>query len=845
MRAGVRRLRPWLRFTLRWSLRGLALLLLLGLLVGGYLWATTPLPSAAQLRAHAAIGNTRILDRHGTLLYALADPLTGYQQPVALAEIPLALRQATIAIEDRSFYANSGIDLRGITRAAWTNLRSGAVVGGGSTITQQLARNFLLDPSQAQERSLPRKLREATLALKLTNTYSKDEILALYLNQIYYGGTSYGVEAAAQYFFGKPVRELDLAECALLAGLPQAPADYNPFTNLDAAKARQADVLAAMVELGLISADQAVQAQAEPLQFAAAAAPMRAPHFVNYVLDQLVPVLGADTVFRGGLTITTTLDAGLQADAEQSLRQQIDWLSTPHGFGPSHAVHNGAVVVLDAHTGAILTMVGSPNFGDARYQGQVNAAVALRQPGSAIKPLTYAAALERGWTPATSILDIPSSFSAGDGPPYEPQNYDRSFHGPLALREALATSSNVAAVRTLDAIGLPALLEMAERLGISTLGRSPGRYGLALTLGGGEVTLLELTGAFATFASAGTYHRPTALIALSDASGQPIALDPSLAPLQSPQPVVAPEIAYLISDILSDRYARSRAFGLSSVLDVDRPAAVKTGTTTNWRDNWTVGYTPDRVVGVWVGNADGTPMEAISGITGAGPVWHAVMLAAHRGLPPQPFARPPGIVEQTICVEGGMLPGPSCPATRLERFVAGTQPTRIDDTHVLMRVDPLHNCRIPPQAPAALGVERTYRLLPAEAESWALASGLPRPPRVYCESAVAADPAQAAPPPQHSPAALAVVQPSAGSEYALSRAVPAERQQIVVEAQAPANVRALTLFVDGEPLATLSAPPYRTFWRLEPGAHEFTVVAHDAQNQPQTSRPIRIWVASQ
>lgn len=840
---------------MRRLVRASGLLLVLLVLGSGALWFSTELPTPEHLRARAALGSTRILDRRGQLLYELPEPLSGRQRPVSLDTIPLALRQATIAVEDASFYSNSGIDMRGIARAVWANLRSGAIVSGGSTITQQLARGFLLDPATARERSFSRKLREALLALKLTAAYSKDDILALYLNQSYYGGQSYGVEAAAQHFFGKPVRDLDLAECALLAGLPQAPSRYDPFAAREAALARQADVLDAMARAGYVSPAQAAAAKAEPLQFGGGDQSPRAPHFVNYVLDQLDARLGADVVARGGLTITTTLDADLNDAAQASLRRQIALLSTPRNGGPDHRVRNGAVLVLDPHDGAILAMVGSPQFNDTRSQGQVNATLALRQPGSAIKPLTYAAAFERGWTPASQILDVPSTFQTREGQQYTPQNYDRTFHGPLLLREALATSSNIGAVRLLDAIGVPALLNMAGRLGIDSLGdpANAGRYGLALTLGGGEVTPLELTAAYATFANGGRRVVPFAVVAIADADGhslideQAAAKDRS-APLSETSLGVSPQIAYLISDILSDRYARMRAFGAQSVLDIDRPAAAKTGTTSDWRDNWTLGYTPDRAVGVWVGNADGQPMEAISGISGAGPVWHDVMMAAHKGLPPRPFERPDGIVERAICAEGGLLPGPNCPATRGERFLASNQPTQTDASHIAIALDRDLGCRAPAGYPAARVVRRVFRLLPSEAEAWTIAAGLPQPPRAQCPALAAAPTAEGAPaaaqnPPPAVPAGPALLLPAPGATFVLSPGIPAERQRIELKARAGRDDAAIVTFlVDGQPLAALSGPPYRAFWQLAPGRHRAEVRVADAHGRETRSAPVEFVV---
>nr|WP_139088782.1 transglycosylase domain-containing protein [Oscillochloris trichoides] len=802
-------MRTWWRKARRWLGRAMGGLVLLVLLVLAFFWFSTPLPDPNQIRLQTSVGNTRILDRAGRLIYAVPDPLTGRQQPVGLSEIPLALQQATIAIEDASFYQNPGLDLRGIGRAAWTNLQQGEVVAGGSTISQQLARTILLAPQDAQRQSLVRKLREAVLALKLNAHFSKPEILAMYLNQVYYGGLSYGVEAAAQRIFGKPVRDLDLAEAALLAGLPQAPGRYDPLVHPDLARVRQAQVLAAMQRVGFIDAATLEQAQAEPLQFHGAAPEMRAPHAVMYVLDLLTAEYGPEVVLRGGLTVTTTLDLALHEEAEAILRRQLAHLNTPQAGGPPHQVQNGAVVVLDPHDGAILALVGSPNFADGAIAGQVNAALALRQPGSAIKPLTYAAALERGWTPASLILDVPTSFTTREGRPYSPENYDATFHGPLSLRTALATSSNVAAVRVLDQIGIPALLDMANRVGLESLGHDSARYGLSLALGSGEVRPLELTAAYSALANGGMRVTPYLILAVE---GAPI---PSHRP---PTPALSPQVAYLITDILADRFARMRAFGAQSALDLDRPAAVKTGTTSDWRDNWTLGYTPDRVVGVWVGNADGRPMRDVSGITGAAPIWNAVMRAAHRGLPIREFVRPEGIVEVRICADSGMLPSPYCPATRLERFVAGTEPQTPDTSHIAVAVDRLLGCRAPAGYPAERTVTQIFWLVPPEAEAWAIEHGFPSPPRRVCQMAGDVLPEQPDPLPTWN-SGPALVVPADGAVYQLSSGIPAERQQLLIQAVGDGTKGPLSIVIDGERIADLSAPPYRAFWQLTPGEH--------------------------
>ena len=526
------------------------------------------------------------------------------------------------------------------------------------------------------------------------------------------------------------------------------------------------------------------------------------------------------------------------------MRRRLADLNRPRGDTPGYHIQGGAVVILDPNDGAILTMVGSPDFADRSAQGQVNAALALRQPGSAIKPLTYALALTKGWTPATIILDVPGSFTSRDGRPYTPANYDNTFYGPLSLREALATSSNVAAVRTLNAVGLPALLDLAARLGINSLGSDAARYGLALTLGSGEVTPLELTAAYAAFANGGERVYPYAVMSIVDAAGRPLPIGTLGA--QPRRAVLSPQVAYLISDILADPYARMRAFGTTSPLTIDRPAAVKTGTTSDWRDNWTVGYTPDRVVGVWVGNPDGSPMRGVSGITGAAPLWHEVMLAAHRNLPVRSFPQPAGIVELTICAASGLLPAPACPATRSERFIAGTAPDRVDDTHVRLRLDPRLNCLAPPDYPAERTVVRSFYLPPPAAAAWAATQRLPTPPRIPCPPpTTAAGMAPSRPialPTPHTTAAPTLVTPGDGATFQITPGIPMERQQILLEAQASDAVAELRIMVGSTAVVQLDGPPYRAFWQLRPGEHVAWVEVRDRQGNFSRSPDVRFMV---
>src|SRR5574341_400581 len=473
------------------------------------------LPAPDALITRASPDTTKIYDRHGRLLYEILDPRAGRRTRVSLNDVPRHLRQAVIAVEDANFYENPGVDAIGIARSAIQNLSAGRIVAGGSTITQQLARELLLSKEERESRSLTRKLREAILALRMTQTYSKDQILEMYFNEVYFGQLAYGVEAAARVYFGKPARDLDLAESALLAGLVQSPAAYNPLVNLDAARERQRVVLGLMVKNGFITPADAQLARTEPLHFASttAATILRAPHFVSYVRNLLEEQYGAERVNHGGWQVVTTLDLDLQERAQAIVQRQLGELArrTREEGAPEYNVHDAALVALDPATGQILAMVGSADYFDETIDGAVNVALANRQPGSAIKPITYAAAFSRDYTPATVLSDVPTTWLTKEDQPYEPQNYDRVWHGPISLRQALATSSNLVAVKVLDHVCLDAMIATAKSLGISTFDDSE-RFGLALTLGGGEVKLLELTAAYSAFANQGAQVYPTAIL---------------------------------------------------------------------------------------------------------------------------------------------------------------------------------------------------------------------------------------------------------------------------------------------------------------------------------------------
>ncbi len=828
-----------------WAMLAFAAGVVLLAAAGLYAWLLADLPSLedpGSLYTYAAAPSSKMYDRYGRLLFEMPPPHTGSHSPVPLAEIPQALRDATVATEDASFYDNPGVDAGAILRAVWINLRGGEVLSGGSTITQQLARTLLLSPEERYERSLARKVREAVLAWRLARNYSKDEILALYLNEIYFGNMAYGVEAAAQAILGKPVRDLDLAECAMLAGLPQAPAYYNPLENLPEARKRQAVVLDLMVKHGYLTEEQARLAREEPLHFAASPFPIRAPHCVMSVRGLLEKELGLERLELGGLHIYTTLDVDLNDTARDLARYRLARLAECNGESTDcppggHNVRNLALVALDPQTGEILAMLGSPDYFSARIDGAVNGTTALRQPGSAIKPITYAAAFQSGkLTAATMMLDVRTSFVTREGESYVPLNYDLRFRGPVRLREALASSYNLIAVQVLDAVGVEAMTGLARRLGIRTFD-DPDRLGLSVTLGGGEVRLLELTAAYAAFANGGHTVHPVAVRRVEDERGQLLwAPDPGLGTR-----VVDERVAYLVTDILSDDVARIPSFGEGSVLALSRPAAVKTGTTTDFLDNWTVGYTPELAVGVWAGNADNEPMRDISGVSGAAPTWHDLTELALKGRLATAFPRPDGMVEVEVCALSGHLPGLDCPHRVRELFLEGTEPAETCTMHRRVAIDRATGLPAAAGLPPQQVAYRVVTVWPPEAEQWARENGVWEPAALAAAPLVTQTLALAAQP-EAADGRLVMTAPDEGAVYRLDPALPRDAQRISVSASSGMALRRLTLLVDGQAVARFETPPYRVLWRLEPGAHTFRAEGLRQNGVLVTSGAVRVEV---
>ncbi|HLO30972.1 MAG TPA: penicillin-binding protein 1C [Anaerolineales bacterium] len=791
------------------------------------------LPSIASLPEKYMTPSVRITDRSGHLLYEILPEVGGRNTVLSITNIPQCLKDATIAVEDKNFYTNPGIDLTGIIRALWINLRGGETIAGGSTITQQVARNLLLSQDERAERTLRRKLREAVLAWQMTQKLSKDEILALYLNQINYGGMAYGVEAASQTYFGKPARDLLLPECALLAGLPQAPGVYNPFTNPDLAKQRQSIVLGLLQKQGYITPEQRLSAEVTPLSFNPSPYPIEAPHFIWIIKDQIDKLISAGILSaRQSLVVRTTLDLDIQHQAEDILKRRIEGFKNENTT-ISHNVNNAALVVIDPHSGEILALVGSADFFDQSIDGALDMAISPRQTGSAFKPFIYALALDPArpntWTAATSILDVSTTFITHDGTPYTPLNYDGREHGPVSVRQALGSSLNVPAVKTLQEVGIENTINLAHRLGITSLS-DPGQYDLSLALGGGQISLLQLSTAYAALANNGDFTGNSSILDIRNADGNLLYTQEKAPPLQ----VFDPRVAWLISDILSDDAARSTGFGLNSTLKLDRPAAVKTGTTTNFHDNWTIGYTPDLLVGVWVGNSGYEAMHNVTGLTGAAPIWHELMRVLLQGRPDHPFQQPDGLTQVQVCDLSGLRPTSACPHTYREWFITGTEPTQRDTFHQQIWIDTLTNSLANDSTP----IERRKSIfvlnLPVEAQAWAREQNLPLLADYSAAENTVSQPLNQ----------LVLLSPPPNTTYRIDPNFDPSAQQLQVEVGAGQGISEITVWLDGSPFTTLSAPPYQAWWTLSAGEHHFWAQGMNAKGEVVKSEIVTIDVVT-
>ena len=715
--------------------------------------------------------------RDAKLIYEIIDPLGGDREWLRLDQIPPDVINATVAVEDKSFWTNQGFDLEGIGRAFYQYIVQGGSVQGGSSITQQVVKNNLIEAnrrvvgSTVDLEDYQRKLEEMVLSFRISRYYTKEQILEWYLNTNFYGNLAYGIEAASRLYFDKPASQLTLAETAMLVPIPQSPA-YNPIDNPEEAKVRQGLVLYALFRDGYIDRETFVQARDEDVTVKSNLEnrfDIIAPHFAQYVRQELEHRFGVEQVLRGGLTVYTTLDLIMQTQAECVSRMQIGRLSGQTGqilsaeelarcpalehlrplpaadVGVDHHVNNAAVIAIVPRTGEIRAMAGSLDYWNEAIDGSFNVAVdGLRQPGSSFKPFTYITAFSQGYTAATMVQDVETDFGTPyNGIPYVPVDYDRKFRGPMRIRQALGNSYNVPAVEVMSWVGVENVIRTAHHMGLTSLNEnSP--YGLSLALGGGEVRLIDMVYAYTVFANQGVMVGvtrpadsqqlgfraldPVSILRVEDRHGNVI--------YQYSQPgrreIISPQLAFLMNDILSDNKARCQAFGCPNPLELPdgRPTAVKTGTTNNFRDDWTIGYTPQLAVGVWVGNTDNTKMKDLPSYKGAAPIWNAIMTWGLQGEPAIPWLPPPGIVRLKVCDLNGLLPSPSCPTVE-EYFIAGTEPKIVDYMYQRLRVNAATGRLATPATPPELVRDEVFTLYPDRSADWVRETGKRQPPTEY------------------------------------------------------------------------------------------------------------------
>jgi len=860
----------------------------LGLCGLGILGVYLHIPLSKELFANSSGTSLKITDRYGIVLRETLSAEGGRNTWLAYEDIPEAVKQAIICAEDKRFWSHSGVDLLALGRAMIQNITARRVVSGASTITQQLIKNRLNYP-----RTVFGKLQEMAMAIRLEQTLSKPEILAQYLNRVEFSNQAYGIEAAARIYFQKPARHLSLAESVFLVGLIQAPSYFNPYRYFDRALQRQRALLDRMSQTHLIDENRYQIAQREAIRLTPKTVNFRAPHFCELILAKECQsrALAAKVKLWHSSVIRTTLDFYLQQKVEEIVATRIDELKDYH-------VTNAAVLVLDNRSGDILAYVGSKDFFDETIAGQVDGVMALRQPGSTLKPFTYQLALERSYTPATLIPDIqdypvaPRSFL--------PENYDKKFHGPVRLRQALACSYNLPAVRVLEAIGVESLYDRLHAFGFASLHELPSFYGSGLTLGDGEVTLLELTRAYGMLARRGKELRERYVLDEVQGARDRAQGGTRNSQLRNSEPgtqLFSPQATYLITHILSDRQAAVPAFGESTPLELPFLTAVKTGTSKDYRDNWTVGYTADYTVGVWVGNFDGTPMQRVSGISGAAPIYRDIILALYRDHdPPSLLADPPmGIVSARICPLSGQLVGKDCPHAINEWFLKGTEPTEPCQMHQAYWVD--SRDELLTDATALSAVKKVFVQFPPLYQTWAREMGYLAPPTQY--SPYVAQTASTVSSPfggravkfsylvekqdvarSHAPrgnakagrsASIAaerqiprshaerrnenltalpfggrtgeviqIVHPNDGDVYAIDPILRREFQTVQLSAVVRPAVTQLTWYVDGEHLDSVPAP-FQSAWPIAPGTHRIYAEAHD-DGKPIRSQEITVYI---
>lgn len=763
---------------------------LAALFFSALLFFSTYFPIPFSRLSPARFESLVFVDRNGVLLREVLSSVEGRSRWVELEQVSPWVTKSLLHVEDRNFYQHRGWDAFALLRAARQNFANKKIISGGSTLTQQLARQIYELPPQPLGKAV-----EMWLALRFERTLSKAEILEQYLNRAPFGNQCFGIAAASRMYFDKPAAHLTLAEAAYLAGLPQAPSAYDPFRHPTRARARQRRVLQALLRDGVIDSLHFVAALEESLRVRQRPKNFLAPHACDRARELLT-----EEQLTSANTVRLTLDAGLNKSIEKILANNLQLLASAN-------VTNGAVLVLDNRSGEILALVGSKNYFDAEHDGQVNGVLALRQPGSALKPFTYGLALERDYTAASILPDIPTNapIFAGGGD-FTPTNYDGKFHGPVRLRTALACSYNIPVVRVLEPMGAELLLQRLQCAGFVSLKQDAQHYGLGLTLGNGEVSLLELTRAYLALANEGRMKN-VRLFAEQHL--------PAFAAVEEQQ-VFSSEIAFVLGDILRDDAARAPAFGEGSVLDLPFACAVKTGTTKDFRDNWCVGFTSDYTVGVWLGNFDGTAMKKISGVAGAGPIFREVMLTLHRDFMPLPQARPQSLIKTTICTTSGARPNPYCPNQMQEIFLSDNAPHATCDWHRLVAA-PNESENFLTQISTPRLQPRVALLYPALYQPWAKAEGIVQPLLLATTFNLTSSqpPATSNQPPATS---LTITFPDEGDIFKIDPILRQEFQTLLLECVATEGITEVTWVIDGEIVKTV-ATPFRARWQLRTGEH--------------------------
>ena len=789
--------KPLLTWCRRHPLKGCAVLVVV-VLVGSLLW-----PVSSTLLESGSVVSLRVTDRDGRLLREVRPD--GRGTPVALAQVPATAIEALIATEDKRFRMHPGVDPVAVARAAWTNVQAGTIVSGASTITMQVASAL----RATSNHGWMDKLADMHLAVRLEVWLSKDDILETWLNRVDFGNRTHGIEAASRLYFGKGARDLTPAQASFLVGLPQSPTLYDPLRHPDRAFTRYRHVLASLERTGRIAPDERQRMEAVPLDFQSPRNQFLAPHFVQWT---------ADGSARGTRELRTTLDLALQQTVEREVSGHLRLLNDA-------SATNAAVVVLDNVTGNVLAYVGSADFWNDRIGGQNDGVHMLRQPGSALKPFTYAMALaSQRYTPASILPDIELNVLEAGGA-FTPENYDERYHGPVPLSQALASSYNVPAVRLAREFSPERLLHQLHAAGFASLNQPANVYGVGLTLGNGEVQLMELARAYAGLARGGSLPDIRPVVWVRTAEG-----DTLRAPMQPGTPMdISPHVAYLISDILSDPEARAPGFGRGGPLELPFPAAVKTGTSKDYRDNWAVGYSPRHTVAVWVGNFDGSPMRWVSGVSGAGPILNAVF--RHLG-PSGDFQRPAGVVDAEIDPASGLLPGLESPSRTASPFLAGTVPTDTSTVFRRIPIDVRSGQRADATTPAEFIDNRLYRVYPPEFHAWMRSEGIPMPPPV---AGLASDETASAE--LQLTEALRIDYPESGTTFQLDPVLRADFQKIRMRGTIPDAVTDASWWVDGKPIESDT-------WALKEGRHLIELRGVTASGERLSSRPSAILVRS-